>query len=118
MVAIKSEKTLIELAWDFDERPSQIKQWRDQQFADATGMPNATATPDADPAIDAATLHAKIGGLALGNDFCPARSARRVCCRAQENDRSHIKAQRPPSDYHAGDRPGQRLLSGSASPGR
>jgi hypothetical protein len=35
---------------------------------------------EAEPAIDVKTLHAKIGELALENDFCPARSARRVCC--------------------------------------
>jgi len=28
------------------------------------------------------TLHAKIGELTLESDFCPARSARRACCRA------------------------------------
>ena len=30
VAAIKGEKTLIELAQDFDVHPNQIKQWRDQ----------------------------------------------------------------------------------------
>ena len=30
VAAIKGEKTLIELAHDFDVHPNQIKQWRDQ----------------------------------------------------------------------------------------
>ncbi|MGX0978370.1 transposase-like protein [Roseovarius sp. MBR-51] len=29
MAAIKGEKTLIELAQDFDVHPNQIRQWRD-----------------------------------------------------------------------------------------
>jgi len=29
--------------------------------------------------VDLKTLHAKIGELTLENDFCPLRSARRVC---------------------------------------
>ena len=31
VAAIKGEKTLIELAQDFDVHPNQIKQWRDQR---------------------------------------------------------------------------------------
>jgi hypothetical protein len=61
------------------------------------------------------TLHAKIGELTLENFFCPARSARRVCCRAQENDRSLSEAERQPPSHRAGDQPGQRLLQ--APPG-
>jgi transposase len=38
------------------------------------------------PDLSCATLHAEIGGLTLENNFCPARSARRVFCRAQKND--------------------------------
>jgi len=30
LAAIKGEKTLIELAQEFDVHPNQIKQWRDQ----------------------------------------------------------------------------------------
>lgn len=38
IAAIKSEKTLIELAQDFDVHPNQIKQWRDQLLEGATGV--------------------------------------------------------------------------------
>jgi putative transposase len=67
--------------------------------------------------IDVKTLHAKIGELTLENDLCPARSARRVCCRAQEDDRSHGEAERQAPGDRAGDQPGQRLLSAASSPG-
>jgi putative transposase len=121
VAAIKGEKTLIELAQDFDRRPNQIKQWRDQLLEGATGVFGAATKPDAEPAIDAATLHAKIGELALGHDFlsgalgkagllsrCTATHARMCESGAQENDRSHIKAQRQPPGHRAGDQPRQR----------
>jgi hypothetical protein len=123
VAAIKGEQTLIELAQDFDVHPNQIKQWRDQLLEGATGVFGAAVTPDAEPAIDVKTLHAKMGELALGpmlHRACPApqgpqsplrypvRSARRVWRRAQENDRSHIKTQRQPPGRRAGDPPGQR----------
>ena len=38
VAAIKGEKTLIELAQDFDLHPNQIKQWRDQLLEGATGV--------------------------------------------------------------------------------
>ena len=37
VAAIKGERTLIELAQDFDVHPNQIKQWRDQLLEGATG---------------------------------------------------------------------------------
>jgi transposase-like protein len=37
VVAIKGERTLIELAQDFDVHANQIKQWRDQLLEGATG---------------------------------------------------------------------------------
>lgn len=38
VAAIKGEKTLVELAQDFDLHPNQIKQWRDQLLEAATGL--------------------------------------------------------------------------------
>jgi transposase len=69
VAAIKGEKTLIELAQDFDVHPNQIKQWRDQLLEGATGVFSDASKADAEPAIDVKTLHAKIGELALENDF-------------------------------------------------
>ena len=60
VAAIKGEKTLIELAQDFDVHPNQIKQWRDQLLEGATGVFGAAAKPDAEPAIDMKTLHATV----------------------------------------------------------
>ncbi len=64
VAAIKGEKTLIELAQEFDVHPNQIKQWRDQLLEGATGVFGDGAKPEPEPAIDVKTLHAKIGELA------------------------------------------------------
>ena len=69
VAAIKGEKTLIELAQDFDVHPNQIKQWRDQLLEGATGVFGGAAKAEPEPVIDVKTLHAKIGELTLENDF-------------------------------------------------
>ena len=69
VAAIKGEKTLIELAQDFDVHPNQIKQWRDQLLDGATEVFGEAPKVDLGPTIDVKTLHAKIGELTLENDF-------------------------------------------------
>ena len=69
LAAIKGERTLVELSQDFDVHANQIKQWRDQLLEGATGVFGAAAKTEAAPAVDVKTLHAKIGELALENDF-------------------------------------------------
>ena len=69
LAAIKGEKTLAELAEQFDIHPNQITQWRAQLLEGASGVFGAVATAEAVPAVDVKTLHAKIGELALENDF-------------------------------------------------
>jgi transposase-like protein len=69
LAAIKGEKTLAELAEQFDVHPNQITQWRLQLLEGASGVFGAVATVEAGPAVDVRTLHAKIGELTLENDF-------------------------------------------------
>ena len=69
VAGIKGEKTLIELAQDFEVHPNQIKQWRDQLREGATGVFGDGTKSDPEPAIDVKALHAKIGELTLENDF-------------------------------------------------
>jgi len=69
VAAIKGEKTLIELAQDFDVHPNQIKQWRDQLLEGATGVCGKAPKAEPEPAIDVKTLHATIGELTLENDL-------------------------------------------------
>ena len=67
LAAVKGDKTLAELAEHFRVHPTQITEWKQQllaQAADVFGGSKPTAeTPDLK------TLHAKIGQLALENDF-------------------------------------------------
>jgi transposase len=69
LAAIKGEKTLNELAQQFDVHVNQITQWKTQLLEGATGVFGAggAATP-ASPPVDVKTLHAKIGELTLEND--------------------------------------------------
>jgi transposase len=69
LAAVKGEKTLSELAQQFDVHPNQIKQWKDQLLEGAAGVFGGEAKVDAAPAVDLKDLHAKIGQLALENDF-------------------------------------------------
>ena len=69
LAAIKGEKTLIELAQEFDVHPNQIKQWRDQLLEGVTGIFGDAGKAEAAPVIDVKSLHAKIGEQTLENDF-------------------------------------------------
>lgn len=69
LAAIKGEKTMIELAQQFDVHPNQIKQWKDQLLDGAVGVFGDDRKEDAVPTVDVKSLHAKIGELTLENDF-------------------------------------------------
>ncbi len=70
LAAVRGEKTMSELAQQFDVHPNQIKQWRDQLLEGAADLFSRESTPSKpEPAVDVKTLHAKIGELTLENDF-------------------------------------------------
>ncbi len=69
LAAIKGERTLAELAQQFDVHPNQITQWRSQLLEGASGVFGADAKAEPATAVDVKTLHAKIGELTLENDF-------------------------------------------------
>jgi transposase len=70
LAAIKGEKTLAELAQQYDVHPNQITSWKAHLVESASGLFGSTGSAsDAAPAIDMKTLHAKIGELTLENDF-------------------------------------------------
>ena len=70
LAAIKGEKTLTELAQLFDVHPNQITTWKGQLLEGAAGVFGADASNrQGSPPVDLKALHAKIGELALENDF-------------------------------------------------
>ena len=70
LAAIKGEKTLAELAQQYDVHPNQITAWRAQVMEGVAGLfGSSVAGLDAAPAVDLKVLHAKIGELTLEVDF-------------------------------------------------
>jgi len=71
LAALRGEKTLADLAQQYDVHANQITAWKAQLAEGAAelfgGGTGAGAEPP--PAVDLKTLHAKIGELALENDF-------------------------------------------------
>jgi transposase len=70
LAAIKGEKTLSELAGQFDVHANQLTQWKSQLLEASVGVFGGEAKVEpAAAAVDLKTLHAKIGALTLENDF-------------------------------------------------
>ena len=68
LAAIKGEKTLSELASQYDVHPNQITDWKKQLLESASGIFDGPPKHPV-PAVDMTVLHAKIGELTLENDF-------------------------------------------------
>jgi transposase-like protein len=68
LAAVKGERTLAELAQQFDTHPNQITEWKRQLQERAADVFGSVAQPPGEPPVDLKTLHAKIGQLTLEND--------------------------------------------------
>ena len=70
LAALKGERTIAQLADQFDVHVSQITTWKEQLQEGAADVFGAGAGgKTSTPAIDIKSLHAKIGELTLENDF-------------------------------------------------
>ena len=68
LAAIKGDQMLSQLAERFDVHPNQITQWKAELLERAAEV-FASATDKREQGPDIKSLHAKIGQLALENDF-------------------------------------------------
>lgn len=68
VAALKGDKTLAELAQQFDVHPNQIADWKGQLMERAAQVFGDGSTAAASEP-DLTKLHAKIGQLTLENDF-------------------------------------------------
>ncbi len=69
LAAVKGDRTLAQLAEQFDVHPNQITQWKAQLEGGAADVFGSGGGKTAEPAVDVKALHAKIGELTLENDF-------------------------------------------------
>ena len=70
LAALKGDKTLAEIAQQYDVHPNQVTEWKRQlleRAADVFESGSGAGRSEDEP--DMKTLHAKIGQLALENDF-------------------------------------------------
>ena len=87
LAAIKGDRTIAQLAEQFDVHPNQITSWKAQLesgAADVFGPGGGNGA--AQPLIDVKSLHAKIGELTLENDFFEGALSKADCW-AQNDDR-------------------------------
>ncbi|WP_370889225.1 IS3 family transposase [Caballeronia sp. RCC_10] len=74
LAALKGDKTLAELAQQFDVHPNQITDWKKQLQERVADVFEVGSAAPAAPPIDVKVLHAKIGQLTLENDFLGKRA--------------------------------------------
>lgn len=68
LAAVKGEQTVVQLAERFDVHPNQVTHWKAQLLERAAEVFASEHGP-AGEAVNVKELHAKIGQLALENDF-------------------------------------------------
>jgi transposase len=69
LAAVKGDRTLAQLAEQFDVHPNQITAWKAQLEGGAANVfGSGGGNGAAPPAVDVKSLHAKIGELTLEND--------------------------------------------------
>ncbi len=66
LAALREDRTMAQLCEDFELHPNQIMEWKRQLLERAAELFETGARPEP---VNLAPLHAKIGQLALENDF-------------------------------------------------
>jgi transposase-like protein len=66
LAALREDRTMAELCKEFELHPTQINDWKRQLLEHASDVFGTGTAPEP---VDLGPLHAKIGQLALENDF-------------------------------------------------
>ena len=69
IAAIKGERTVAQIAEQFDVHPNQVTTWKGQLEGGAADVFGVSPGTQQAPTVDVKALHAKIGELTLENDF-------------------------------------------------
>lgn len=69
LAALREDKTLAQLASQFELHPNQIAEWKKQLVERAGDLFESGGAASQDEAVDLKPLHAKIGQQALEIDF-------------------------------------------------
>jgi len=69
LAALKGDKTLAEIAEQYEVHVNQVAQWRSQLFERASDVFATAAERNESSGPEVKELHAKIGQLAMENDF-------------------------------------------------
>src|SRR6201987_3703374 len=70
LAALKNDRTMAQLAEQFDVHPNQIATWKEQLLEGAADVFERSGSGKSTTSeIDIKSLHAKIGELVLENDF-------------------------------------------------
>lgn len=69
LAALKGDRTLAELAEQFDVHPNQIQDWKKRLVESAGDLFSRKGSKGSSDEEDVQALHAKIGQLTMENDF-------------------------------------------------
>jgi len=76
LAAMRGDRTLAELAEQFDVHPNQIQEWKKRLVGNAEQLFENGSRPGKDPETEIKELHAKIGQLTMERDFLSGKLGR------------------------------------------